>query len=205
MNYISIFAFVAGLCSIAAFIPYIRSILLSKTKPSGPSWWTWTVITMVIVVSSWFAGVPWPILLLPTWLCFSQLLVAVLSIRRGDNQWDFLNMVCIGISLCGVFLWLITGQPVIALVISIVSDFFASSPNIRHVWSHPEQENFLGWGLGWLSSFLELFTISHFVFIEYAWAAYFFINMSTTLILVSRPFVVRFLLRKTKNKLFIFF
>lgn len=181
------FAIAAGFASLVAFLPYIWAILKGQTKPSGASWWTWSVITIITVVSSWFAGASWQVLLLPTWLCFSQLAVAILSIKYGDNNWDWLNKTCVVGAGIGVVLWLITGQPLIALIISIAADLLASTPNIRHVWKNPEQENLPGWALGWLSAVLEMFAIGVWSIAESGWAIYFLVNMSITFLLVGRP------------------
>lgn len=189
------FAISASVVSVVAFFPYIRAILAGQTRPSGASWWTWTVITMVSVASAWFAGASWQVLVLPAWLCVSQLAVAILSIRYGDNTWDFLNKSCVAAALLGVGLWIITGQPLVALAISIAADVSASIPNFRHAWKNPEQENWLGWFLGWLSAVLEMFTIQVWSLGEAGWAMYFLFNMSATLFLVSRPWLRKLIAR----------
>jgi hypothetical protein len=81
----------APVISMVAFIPYLRSILRNKTKPSAASWWTWTLLTFVAVASSRASGAHWQVLLLPLWLCFSQLTVAILATKFGNNNWDFKN------------------------------------------------------------------------------------------------------------------
>ncbi len=185
------FGIAAGIVSLLAFLPYVFDILKGNTKPSGASWWTWTLLTAVTVLSSWFAGAPWQVLILPTWLCFSQFGVAILSLKYGDSTWDRLNKICIGGACVGILLWILTGQPLIALFISILADFLASVPNFRHAFLHPEQESLNGWALGWLSAVLEIFAISAWSLAESGWAVYFLINMSITLFLVSRPFLAK--------------
>jgi len=180
------FVVIASLLSAIASLPYIYSILRGETKPSGASWWSWTLITMVTVVSSWFAGASWQVLVLPIWLCFVQFGIAILSIKRGDNNWDGLNKVCVAGVLVGVILWILVGEPLIALVIGIIADMLASIPNFRHVFKNPEQENRTGWTLGWLSSVFELFAMGKWSVAESGWALYFFGNMTVTLFLVWR-------------------
>lgn len=182
---------VAVITSLVAFIPYIFSILKGKTKPSAPSWLTWTFLTFVVVISSRAAGASWQVLLLPIWLCFSQFLVTVLAIKWGDNNWDKININCIALAIIGVGLWWFTGNPLLALFSVIVADSFASIPNFRHVWINPEQENLTGWTLGWLSSVFELFTVHEWSLAESGWAVYFFLNMSITLFLVIRLIIFK--------------
>jgi hypothetical protein len=172
--------------SVSAFIPYISSILKKETRPSGASWWTWSLLAVLTVTSSRAAGAPLAVLILPLWLCFSQLLVAFLSRKHGDNNWDTLNKFCVFGALAGAVLWAFTGQPIIALLISIASDFFASIPNFRHIFKNPEQENRLAWTLGFGSALLEMFTIKVWSVAESGWAIYFLFNMGIVLILVWR-------------------
>ncbi len=185
------FAIAAGVFSVIAFVPYIRAIIKGQTKPSGASWWTWSLLAGITIASSRSAGAPIQVLILPAWLCFSQLGVAFLSLRYGDNNWDLLNKLCVGGALFGIVLWFITGQPLIALLLSVIADFFASIPNIRHVWTHPEQEDRLGWTLGWLSGVFEVLAISTWSFAESGWATYFLLHQTAVLFLVWRPFFIR--------------
>lgn len=181
------FGIAAGITSLVSSIPYIWSIFKGRTKPSGASWWTWSLLTWITVLSSWFGGAPWQILVLPLWLCLNQTFVAVLSLKRGDNNWDKLNKFCVAGACLGVGLWLITGQPLIALVISITADFLASVPNFRHVWKSPKQEDKLGWTLGWLSALFEFCAISVWSLAGAGWASYFFLSMTITIFLIWRP------------------
>jgi len=186
MNQINhnLFGLVAAIVSIISFLPYLRSILKHQTKPSGPSWWTWTILTTVTVVSSWFSGAKWSVLFLPTWLCVNQLIVAILSAKFGDNNWDWINKICIAAAVLGILLWVLTGQPLIALAIAIAADLLASIPNLRHIWSNPKSENKLGWTLGWLAAVLEVFAVTSWTIAGSGWAIYFLLSMSVTLGLI---------------------
>jgi hypothetical protein len=180
------FGIAATLLSLAAFLPYVTSILKKRTKPSGASWWTWTILTFIVVISSWAGGASLQILLLPAWLCISQLAVAILSIKFGDNKWDLSNKICFGGAIFSVLLWFLTDNPLFALGFSILSDLFASIPNFRHVFSNPEQENRIAWTIGWLSALLEILAIKNVTLVESSWAIYFILNMTGVLVLIYR-------------------
>ncbi|MSU55110.1 MAG: hypothetical protein EXS46_01045 [Candidatus Taylorbacteria bacterium] len=183
------FGIAAGALSVIAFTPYVFSIVKGETRPSASSWWTWFLISLITTSSTWYAGATWAVLVLPVWLCFSYLVVSILSVKYGDNNWDLMNKFCVLGALVGAILWWITGEPLVALVISIVADVFASIPNFRHVLKNPEQENRLGWTLGWGTALLELFAVSQWSFgslAESGWAVYFFLNMTIVLLLLWR-------------------
>lgn len=181
------FGIAAGVFSIAAFVPYIREIIQGRTRPSGPSWWTWAFVTSIMTASSWFAGAPWQVLVLPLWLSFSQFAVALLSLKHGHNIWDIWNKISIAGACASVGLWLITGNPLVALTVSIVADILASIPNFRHIWDNPEEESRLGWALGFGSAVLEIFAVNQWSFAESGFAVYFLLNMAATLFLVLMP------------------
>ena len=187
LSWYQIFGITAGVFSIIAFVPYIWAIFKGKTRPSGASWWTWAFLALVTISSSWSAGAPWQVLVLPIWLLFSQLGVAILSLRYGDNNWDWLNRACVGAALVGIALWYVTGQPLIALFFAVIADFSAAVPNFRHTWTNPEQENRLGWTIGWFSAFFEILAISAWTLAESGWALYFLFHQTTVLLLVWRP------------------
>ena len=180
------FGIAAPIVSLIGFVPYLISILKGKTRPSSASWWTWTILSFVIVLSSWAGGAPWQILLLPTWLFILQLIVAVLSLKFGDKKWGLTNQICVGGAIFGILLWALTGNPLLALGLSILSDLIASIPNFRHVYLHPEQEDRLAWTIGWLSAILEILAIKNWTFVESSWAVYFILNMSLTLCFLYR-------------------
>lgn len=191
MNYHEIFGIAAPIVSLIAFVPYFRSILKGKTKPSSASWWTWTILTFIIVISSWSSGASWQVLLLPAWLCVSQLAVSILSIKFGENKWDIRNKVCVGGAIFGILLWALTGNALLALGFTILSDLLASIPNFRHVFLNPEQEDIIAWTIGWLSAIFEIFAIENWTFASSSWALYFILNMTVILLFLSR--------RKMKN------
>ncbi len=186
MSYFEVFGILAPIASLVGFVPYLRSILKGKTKPSSASWWTWTILVFVTTISSWAGGAPWQVLLLPASLCVTQFVVCILSIKFGDKKWDLRNKICVGGAIFGILLWVFTGNPLLALGLSIVSDLFASIPNFRHVFHNPEQENKLAWTIGWLSAVFEILAIKNWTFAESSWAIYFILNMSVVLYLLYR-------------------
>lgn len=187
MQIYNFFGIAAGAFSVIAFIPYISAIFHGETKPSGPSWWTWTFITCIMTASSWVSGATSQVLILPVWLCFSQFVVAILSVAYGNNMWDFWNKINIAGAVLSVGIWLISGNSLFALAMSIIADALASIPNFRHVWLNPEEENRIGWTFGFGSAVFEIFAVSQWSFAESGFAVYFLLNMAIVLILVWRP------------------
>ncbi len=186
MTYYQFFGVAAPIISLIAFVPYLKSIFKGETKPSAASWWTWAILALVATTSAWVGGAPWPVLLLPGWLFVSQLGVAILSIKYGDNHWDKKNKVYVGGAILSILIWIVTGNPLIALGLTILSDLFASMPNFRHVARNPEQEDKLAWSLGWFSGLFVILAIQHWSFVESAWAIYFILNYTVIMYFIYR-------------------
>jgi hypothetical protein len=180
------FGIAAPIVSAIAFVPYLISIIKGKTRPSAASWWTWTILALVATLSSWAGGAPWQVLLLPAWLFISQLCVAILSIKFGNNHWDFQNKAYLGGAIVSILIWIITGNPLLALGLIIISDLFASIPNFRHVSKNPGQEDKLAWSLGWLSGVCLVLAVKNWSFAESGWAIYFILNMTIVLYFLYR-------------------
>jgi hypothetical protein len=181
-----LFGILAPVVSAIAFIPYVISIFKGETKPSAASWWTWSILALVATLSAFAAHAALSVLLLPAWLFVSQLFVAILCIKFGDNHWDLRNKLCAASALISVAVWIFTGNPLLALGLTILADLFASIPNFRHVAKNPEQEDRFAWSLGWLSALFEIFAIKNWNFASYGWAIYFFLNMSVILFFLYR-------------------
>lgn len=185
------FGLASGMVSVLAFMPYLGSIFKGQTRPSAASWWTWMLLTLVTVISSSYAGASLSVLILPTWLCFAQITIAILSLRYGDRTWDGLNKVCVASAGLGLVLWIIAGQPLFALFASIIADIFATIPTFRHAWSKPLEENRLGWTMGWVSGILLMFAVKEWSLAESGWAIYFLSCMTVIVLLVWRPVLSR--------------
>ena len=198
LNPYQIFGILAGIASVIAFAHYIFWILRRGTRPSQAAWWSWALIALVYTASSWAAGASWQVLILPAWLCFSQLAVAVISLKYGDKTWDRLNIWCVVGAIVagfGISIWHVTNEPLAAFLIAIIADCLASVPNFRHAWKDPEQEDRLGWVLGWISAILAVFAIEQRNLANAGFGIYFFITMTVVVAFVWRPTIKQWWLR----------
>ena len=47
---------IAGFLSIPASLFYIRAILKGETRPNRASWFIWSVISIIILITYWYSG-----------------------------------------------------------------------------------------------------------------------------------------------------
>src|SRR5215207_1561553 len=104
----------AGALSLLAFIPYIASIFRGQTRPNRATWWVWTVCNGVLFASYYASGErrsAW----VPLSYMVASLVVAVLSLKRGEGGLSRFDRGCALASAAGIGLWAVSGSPLTAL------------------------------------------------------------------------------------------
>jgi len=148
----------AGVITIAAFIPYILSILEGKTKPNRASWWIWTVLGIVICASYWSVGARntfW--FTLPVGMAA----IALLSLKYGVGGWTPFDRACLGGAAAGLAMWWLFRSPALALFVAIFTDAIGYLPTIRKIYLDPASEDKAAWLMFLAGAVLNLFAIEN--------------------------------------------
>ena len=74
--------------------------------------------------------------------------------------------------MLSLWLWSITANANIALVIAIVADIFAAVPTYRKAWSHPQSESWIAYAISTAGFFLSFLAIQTFAFQNFAFVIY---------------------------------
>lgn len=153
----------AGVVALAAFIPYIVSILRKRTKPNRASWIIWTAVGAIIASSYWASGARHTIWV-PIAYAVGPLMVLFLSVSYGKGGWTWFDRYCLfgaGISLA---IWWAFCSPLVALLMNIFIDFMGVLPTAKKVFHEPETEDKTAWTVSVLSSVINLFAVENWVF-----------------------------------------
>jgi hypothetical protein len=110
------------------------------------------------------AGGAWETAFIPAGYCVGASIIAVLSFKQGVGGWSVLDRWCIGVAGIGMTFWVITGNPIIALVLSMVADCSAGIPTAYKLLGDPKSEDSLGWSLFLLGSFVGIFATREWTF-----------------------------------------
>jgi hypothetical protein len=140
----AIFGVAAGVLSLLAFVPYIASTLRGQTRPNRATWWVWTVCNGVLFASYYASGErrsAW----VPLTYMAASLVVAVLSLKRGEGGLSRFDQGCAVASAVGLALWALSGSPLTALAINIGVDFAGALPTIRKTYHDPRSESLSSW------------------------------------------------------------
>ncbi|HEX7963835.1 MAG TPA: hypothetical protein VF466_04580 [Candidatus Saccharimonadales bacterium] len=85
------------------------------------------------------------------WLALASFVTAiamwVASLKRGIGGRERLDLWCLGLCAAGLLLWLLGGQSMFGLIMSIVADFVACVPSLLKTARLPHTENLAAYAL----------------------------------------------------------
>ncbi|MEK9158471.1 MAG: hypothetical protein AAB673_00525, partial [Patescibacteria group bacterium] len=109
---------VAGILTLASFVPYIISILRKKTIPNRATWFIWTVVGFMCGASYYSAGASHTFWVSASYM-IGPLVTFVLSLKYGEGGWTRFDRVCLLVAGISLGLWWVFSSPRIALVINL--------------------------------------------------------------------------------------
>ena len=135
---------VASAWLLVSIVPYIRSIVTGTTRPSAVSWFGWALLFAIATAAQASKGLDWS-LAIPLISTISTTIIAFTALRMGRLVWTRADGICIALGTLAIILWAITKEPLTALVLSIVADFFVTAPTVIKTYQDPSSEPALLW------------------------------------------------------------
>lgn len=139
MEFKTFVTFLVIALSLAGYAPYIWDILKDKTRPHVFTWLTATLTAFIAWALQILGGAgvgSWPMLVV-TILCVCVLL---LSVWRGTKDITKSDVVCLVLSLVGLYLWLIVKQPILSVILITTAEVISYVPTVRKSWRNPYNE-----------------------------------------------------------------
>lgn len=164
---------VAGIVSLAAYFPYIFSIVRGKTIPNRATWWIWTMVGLMLGASYYSSGASNTIWV-PVSYIIGPLTTAILSIRYGVGGWERFDKYCLAGTGVSLALWCLFSLPLIALLINLFIDLLGALPTIRKVYLKPGTENTFAWILFIAGNTINLFAVETWSFTIAVYPIYMF-------------------------------
>jgi hypothetical protein len=127
---------------ISAFFYAKDAVISGTTKPNRVSWLMWAIAPLIAAAASYATGVRWAAL--PVFVAgFGSLLIFLASFVNPKSYWKLENFdyICGALSGLSLILWWITKEPLVAIILAIISDGFASIPTVIKSWKHPKTES----------------------------------------------------------------
>jgi len=161
MNILAIFGYISALLSILMVVPYIRDILLLKTKPERASWFIWTVLGFISFFSQMAKGATDSL-----WLTGGQtlavLIISLLSIKYGVGGFtkrDIRALIAAGV---GLVVWYLTKEAAWALLTVIVIDCIGSLLTVMKAYEDPASETLSTWAISGTSGIFGVLAVGAF-------------------------------------------
>ncbi len=156
MHFKNILSVLAGMLFLAAYIPYIRTILKKQTQPAKASWIIWAALDSIA-----FAGMLMKHAvngLIVGAMCGSWT-VAVLGLKYGEAGWSMLDKLCFGGAVLGIALWKVFRSPDLGIMTSLSVMFLGAVPTFVSAWQDPSKENRTAWTMFFSSCVVAMLAI----------------------------------------------
>ncbi len=180
------FVLLGALINLMGSSTYAYNTLKGNTKPNRVSWFLWATVPMIAFIAQIGEGVSLYTSLMTFMVGFGPILVLLASILNKKSYWKIskLDYICGGLSILAVVLWLITGEGIVAIALSIIADLLAGIPTLIKAFKDPESEHHSVFRNGALSAIITMLTIKNWTFASYAFSLYIFIICSVLYLLI---------------------
>lgn len=147
---------IAGVLFLVAYVPYIRAILKGETKPAKASWVIWVVLDTITLAGMVAAGT---VNGQSIGAVLGGYVVVCLSFRYGEKGWTKLDIICLVGAVCAIVFWMISGNPTVGIVISVIVVVIGAFPTMYSAWNDPSKEDTVAWTIFFLSCVVAMFAI----------------------------------------------
>lgn len=149
MNYKIVISIISVLLVFVGYGPYVWDILKRKTIPHTFTFLIWSLassITWALQVKGG-AGVG-------AWITFAVsivcILIFLLCLKYGEKNITKLDVLFFCLALLSLFLWLVAHQPVLSVILVVLTDILGFAPTLRKSWNKPYSETLFTW---WVAAF----------------------------------------------------
>lgn len=150
------FIVISSALTIICILPYILDVIKKKTKPRIISWLNWSLLSGIAGAAS-LSDHQYAAAILSFSATIETMIVVILGWRYGDRKFDKFDAYCQIGAVAGLILWFIFNSPAIAVMASVLIDFVATLPTVKHSWHKPNEET---WITFLLAGVAALFTIA---------------------------------------------
>lgn len=140
-------ATLATAIGLLAFLPYLKSTLVGEVRPHVLSWVVWGITTTIVFLAQRAAGGgvgAWPV-------GVSALIAYAIAIaaytKRADIQITRADWAFFTGALAAVPLWLLTHDPLVAVLVVTTVDVLGFGPTLRKAMRSPQSESALFFAL----------------------------------------------------------
>jgi hypothetical protein len=177
---------IAGMTTLAGFVPYWLSIVRGKTKPNRATWAIWSIVGLLLSSSYWAVGAR-DTLWVPLSYVIGPVVTSLLGLRWGEGGWTRFDRRCLMGTGVSVVLWIVLKSPLVALGLNLLIDFLGALPTIEKAARDPEGEDRLAWIIFAIGNGFNLLAIGQWSWAIASYPVYLFSVCSWVVFLLLRP------------------
>ncbi len=144
--------------SLSGSAAYIRDTLAGRSKPNRVSWFLWALLPLIATAAALTAHADIWATIRIFLAGFLPLLVFIASFINRQSYWKLttFDLLCGLCSVAALIVWGLINSPVLAILLAVIGDGFASIPTILKAWKHPETETGLAYAASTISVLLVI-------------------------------------------------
>lgn len=144
MDWKLIFAIVATIIAVIAFVPYITDTLKGKTQPHVYTWLVFLLAQGLAAAGVWYGGGHWGTLEITAGTGLI-LIVFILSLFYGTKNITKFDTIALVICLGAMVIWWQLHNPALAVGVVTFIDVVGYVPTIRKAYQEPGSETITTW------------------------------------------------------------
>lgn len=149
MDYKIIISIISVILVFVGYVPYIRDILKRKTTPHTFTFLVWGIASSITWALQVHGGAG-----VGAWITFAVSAICIfiffLCLKYGEKTITLTDVVFLILALLSLFLWLVVKQPVLSLILVVLTDILGFGPTLRKSWNKPHSETLFTW---WVAAF----------------------------------------------------
>lgn len=161
MDYKIILAGIGIAIGFISYASYFKGIFQGKTKPHVFSWFVWAIINWTAFFAQFVSGGgagAW-ITATNAFLCTFVAIIALFHGEKNITKSDWVSLIG---ALAGITGWVLTKNPLTAVILVSLADCFAIFPTFRKAYLKPYEENAFAFGIDLVKFILELIALKTF-------------------------------------------
>ncbi|TSC77640.1 MAG: hypothetical protein G01um101424_263 [Parcubacteria group bacterium Gr01-1014_24] len=149
MSYKIIISIISVILVFVGYSPYIWDILKRRTTPHTFTFLVWGLASSITWALQVHGGAG-----VGAWITFAVSAVCIfiffLCFKYGEKSITKLDVVFLVMALFSLFLWLVVKQPLLSVILVVLTDILGFGPTLRKSWNKPHSETLFTW---WVAAF----------------------------------------------------
>lgn len=169
-DYHIVFAILGIVTAVARYALYYRDIFRGIVKPHPFSWFVWGLMNVIVLFAQITSNAGWSVWVTGL-VAFACLSIAAVALFKGEKSITALDWLSFVGALLGVGLWVMTDQPLLAVIIVTITDAIAYIPTYRKSYCKPYEETAFSYGLAALRSVFAILALGSFALTNWLFPA----------------------------------